>query len=500
MTPLESDQPIPRPEGRSTGRHKEISCRPVVPRKPDNSGGGKGLTAGPETKGKHPLCTEAEERMETKLRILTAKARENPKMRFTSLAHHLSEEFLEGCYEEIKRKGKKAPGVDGVVIEEYGKNLKENLKNLVTRMKAKAYRPLPVRRAYIPKLDGGQRPLGIPAAEDKIVQLGIAKILSAICEPVFRGTSYGFRPGRNAHQALTRLNQAIETKPVNYVVDMDIEKFFDTIPQDWLVKCLEVRIQDLSLIRLIVRFLKSGVMEEGKWMETERGAPQGGNLSPILSNIFLHYVLDLWFEQKIKPNLKGYAQYCRFADDFVVCFERQEEAETFGRELKERLAKFGLRISEKKSRIIEFGRQAWEKAKREGGKVATFDFLGFTHYCDRTRRGEFKLGRKTSSKKLRAKLTAMNDWLKSARNAVTLKAWWPVFRAKVQGHYNYYGVSGNMRAMKAYSWITTRWAFKWINRRSQKHSYNWEQFQRFLKWNPLPRPRIYHSLYAYGCS
>lgn len=486
MTPRESDQP-------------------VVPGKPDNSGGGKGLTAGPETKGKHPLCTEAEERMETKLRILTAKTQENPKMRFTSLAHHLNEEFLEGCYEEIKRKkasgGRpKAPGVDGVIIEEYGKNLKENLKNLVARMKAKAYRPLPVRRAYIPKLDGGQRPLGIPAAEDKIVQLGIAKILSAIFEPVFRGTSYGFRPGRNAHQALARLNQAIETKPVNYVVDMDIEKFFDSIPQDWLVKCLEVRVQDLSLIRLIVRFLKSGVMEEGKWMETERGAPQGGNLSPILSNIFLHYVLDLWFEQKVKPSLKGYADYCRFADDFVVCLERREEAEAFGRELKDRLAKFGLKISEKKSRIIEFGRQVWEKARREGGKVATFDFLGLTHYCDRNRKGGFKLGRKTSPKKLRAKLTAMNEWLKSVRNAVTLKAWWPVFRAKVRGHYNYYGVSGNMRAMKAYSWITTKWAFKWINRRSQKHSYNWEQFLRFLKWNPLPRPRIYHSLYAYGCS
>lgn len=481
------------------------SDQPIVPGKPDNSGGGKGLTAGLETAGRHPPHAEVEERMETTLRILTEKARGNPKLRFTSLAHHLNEEFLEGCYEGLKRKKapggrSKAPGVDGVLLEEYGKDLKANLKNLVERMKAKAYRPLPVRRAYIPKLDGGQRPLGIPAAEDKIVQLGIAKILSAIFEPVFQETSYGFRPGRNAHQALARLDQAVMTRPVNYVVDMDIEKFFDTISQDWMVRCLEERIQDPSLIRLIVRFLKSGVMEEGKWMETEKGAPQGGNLSPVLSNIFLHYVLDLWFEKKIKPNLKGYADYCRFADDFVVCFERQEEAEAFGIELKERLAKFGLKISEKKSRVIEFGRQAWGKARRGGGKVATFDFLGLTHYCDRTRKGGFKLGRKTSSKKLRAKLTAMNGWLKSVRNAVPLKAWWPVLRAKLQGHYNYYGVSGNMRAMQTYERITQKWAYKWINRRSQKRSYNLEQFFRFLQWNPLPRPRIYHVLHAYGRS
>lgn len=476
------------------------SDQSIVPVKPANTGGGKGLTAELETEGRHPPRTEVEERMETKLRILTEKAKENPKLRFTSLAHHLDEEFLEGCYEEIRRKGRKAPGVDGVMMEEYGKDLKTNLKKLVERMKAKAYRPQPVRRAYIPKPDGGQRPLGIPAAEDKIVQLGIAKILSALFEPWFLEASYGFRPKRNAHQALARVHKAIMTKPVNYVVDMDIEKFFDSMSQDWLLKCLEVRIQDPSLLRLIVRFLKSGIMEEGKWRETEVGAPQGGNLSPVLSNIFLHYVLDLWFERVVRPRLKGYAEYCRFADDFVVCFEREDEAQTFGAELKVRLAKFGLKISEKKSRVIEFGRSVWEKARREGGKVAAFDFLGFTHHGAMTRKGGFKLGRKTSSKKMRVKLTAMNLWLKSVRNAVPLKEWWPVLRAKLQGHYNYYGVSENMRAMKAFGWVTQKWAFKWINRRSQKRSYNWEQFIRYLQWNPLPQPKIYHSLYAYGCS
>ena len=474
-----------------------------VPAKSSNGDGGKGLAAVPETAEKHPPHSEADERMETKLRTLTEKARRDVKLRFTSLAHYLDENFLKGCYEEIRRKkapgGRpKAPGVDGVVIEEYGKDLDANLKDLVARMKAKAYRPQPVRRVYIPKLDGGERPLGILAAEDKIVQLGIAKILSAIYETDFLGVSYGFRPGRNAHQAVARVGQAITRQPVNYVVDMDIEKFFDSMSQDWLIKCLEVRIADPSLIRLVVRFLKSGVMEEGKWTQTELGAPQGGNLSPVLSNIFLHYVLDLWMEKKIRPTLKGYAEYCRFADDFVVCFEREDEAKAFSEELKARLAKFGLKLSEKKSGVIAFGRSIWEKARNEGGRIGTFDFLGFTHYCGKSRKGAFRLGRKTSSKKFRAKLKAMNLWLKTVRNMVPLEEWWPVLCAKLRGHYSYYGISGNIRALQAFYWMTQKWAFKWINRRSQKRSYNWEQFYRYLQWNPLPRPRIYHPLYAYA--
>lgn len=477
----------------------------IVPMKSSNGDGGKGLAAAQESTKKHQPYAEMESVMETKLRILTEKARGNPKLRFIALAHHLSENFLKGCYEEIRRKkapgGRpKAPGVDGVMIEEYGENLEENLKNLVGRMKAKAYRPQPVRRAYIPKPDGRQRPLGILAAEDKIVQLGVAKILSAIFETDFLEVSFGFRPNRNAHQALKMVDEAIMTKSVNYVVDMDIENFFDSVSQEWLMRCLEVRIQDPSLLRLVVRFLKSGVMEKGKLIKTDVGTPQGGNLSPVLSNIFLHFVLDLWFEKKIKPALKGYVQYCRFADDFIVCFEREEEAHAFGELLRERLAKFGLKVSEKKSRIIKFGRDAWEKANREGGKVATFDFLGFTHYCDKTRKGKFKLGRKTSPKKMNAKLKDMNLWLKSVRNATKLKEWWPVLRAKAQGHYNYYGVSGNMREMNVFCKILRKLAFKWINRRSQKKSFSLKRYSRYLEWNPLPRPRIYHALYAFASS
>jgi group II intron reverse transcriptase/maturase len=479
------------------------SDQSIVPVKQGNACGGKGLTGAPESKGKHSLYAEADKRVETKLGILTEKARANPKLRFTSLVHLLNEDFLKRCFEEIKTKKAfgarpKAPGVDGLGAEEYGMNLEGNLKELVERMKAKSYRPQPIRRAYIPKPDGSERPLGIPAVEDRIVQLGIAKILSAIFEADFLEDSYGFRPNRNPHQALREIDRALMTKPVGYVVDMDIEHFFDSVPHDWLMKCLEVRIQDPNLLRLIGRFLRSGVMEEGKLLATEIGTPQGGNLSPVLSNVFLHYVLDLWFDRKVRPTLKGYAKFCRFADDFVVCLERQEEAESFGKLLRDRLAKFGLKVSEKKSRVIEFGRTAWKKSKQGGSKAATFDFLGFTHYCDKTRKGAFKLGRKTSSQKLRTKLAAANLWLKSIRNVTKLTNWWPVFQAKLRGHYNYYGVSGNMRELTAFYFRTKRLAFKWLNRRSQRKSFTWDEFERFLTWNPLPQPRILHKLYVFS--
>lgn len=479
------------------------SDRLTVPSKQGNACGGKEPAVVPESEGKHSPHAEADRRVETRLGILTEKARANPKLRFTSLAHYLNEDFLRGCFEEMRRKkatgGRpKASGVDGIGAEEYAENLEANLKGLVERMKAKAYRPQPVRRAYIPKPDGTQRPLGILAVEDRIVQLGIAKILSAIFEASFLNDSYGFRPNRSPHQALGEIDLAIMTKPVNWIVDTDIEKFFDSVPHDWLMKSLGVRINDPSLMRLVARFLKSGVMEEGKVEATQIGTPQGGNLSPVLSNIFLHYVLDLWFEKKVKPTFKGYSRYCRFADDFVVCFERENEAQTFGKLLRERLEKFGLKVSEKKSRILEFGRRAWKKYQEGGKKPATFDFLGFTHYCDKTRKGAFKLGRKTSSKKLRAKLTAANMWLRSVRNVAKLSEWWPVFRAKLRGHYNYFGVSGNMREMQAFYFKTKRMAFKWINRRSQRKSFTLEKFERFLTWNPLPQPRIFHNLYAFS--
>jgi RNA-directed DNA polymerase len=478
------------------------SDQPILPKKPCNEGGGKGLTMGQVTEGKHRPNTETETAVETKLRLLTEKSRGDTRLKFSALAHHLSMEFLKDCFEEMRgKKGHggrpKAPGVDGVGEEDYGRNLEENLEKLVERMKAKAYRPQPVRRVYIPKVGGGERGLGLPAIEDRIVQRGIAKILELIYEPLFLEVSYGFRPGRNTHQALDRVNRIIMTRPITAVVDMDIEQFFDNVSHEWMLKFLGERIVDPSFIKLIVRFLKAGVMEEGTLHETDKGTPQGGNLSPVLSNIFLHYVLDLWFEKKVKPSLKGEAHLTRYADDFVICFERKEEAEAFGEILRERMAKFGLKVSEKKSRIIPFGRDRWKEWKEgKGDRPGTFDFLGFTHYCDESRSGKFKLGRKTSSKKFRAKLTAMSEWFKSVRSAASREEWWPILKAKMKGHYAYYGISGNMRRMRAYKYLCQKMAYKWLNRRSQKLSYNWEEFFRLLHWNPLPSPKIHHRYSA----
>ena len=472
------------------------SDQSILPKKESNLSGGKGLTAEQGVLRKHRPHTEEDKLMETKLRRLTEIARGNSNVQFIALAHYLNEEFLKVNYEELKKKA--AAGVDRITGEAYGEQLDSNLRDLVKRMKKKAYRPQPVRRVYIPKDDGSKRPLGIPVVEDRIVQRGIAKIISAIYEGIFLEGSYGFRPGRSAHQALNRVDEAIMSKPVNHVVDMDIEQFFNNVDHVWMMKCLEQRIKDTSLLRLIVRFLKAGVMEEGNTMETDRGTPQGGNLSPVLSNVFLHYVLDLWFEKVIKPDLKGYAQLTRFCDDFIVVFERGEEARAFGEALPKRLAKFGLKIKESKSRIVEFGRPVWKRAQEEGSKAGTFDFLGFTHYCDKTRKGKFKLNRKTSAKKFRTKLKTLNLWMKSVRNQKSLKEWWPVLRSKLMGHYRYYGVSGNTRALQTYYIQSLRLAYKWVNRRSQKRSYTWASFKKHLDWNPLPTPRIYHDLYAFS--
>lgn len=425
---------------------------------------------------------------------IASKAKEDPKCKFTSLVHLINEEFLKECFRELK-KGK-SPGIDGVTIREYAKKLDENISDLMVRLKAKQYRPQPVLRVYIPKPNGDKRPLGIPAVEDKIVQMAIKKILEAIFEQDFIDSSYGFRPNRSCHDALKKLDKTIMKGPVNFVVDMDISKFFDTVDHKRLMECLKQRIVDPSLLRLISRFLKSGIMEEGKFFETDMGTPQGGILSPILANVYLHYALDLWFENEVKPQLFGYAQLIRYADDFVVCFEKEAEARAFADALRQRMNEFGLTISKEKSKIIEFGRCACTRAMRYGWKCETFDFLGFTHFCDKTRRGKFKLGRKTSRKKFIQKMKDMNIWLKSIRNRIELKEWWKILGLKLLGHYRYYGMSGNIRSLRNFYHQVVKLAFKWINHRSQKKSYDWDHFHRFLLFNPLPKPKIYHSLYT----
>jgi RNA-directed DNA polymerase len=428
--------------------------------------------------------------LETKLDLIAKRAKEEPKTRFTTLAHLLNEETLVECYGELKRG--KAPGIDGVSVAEYGENLEEKLKGLVSRMKAKQYRPQAVRRVNIPKGNGKLRPLGISTVEDKIVQRGLTRILEAIFEGDFLDVSHGFRPGRGCHGALQTYDRMVMTKRVSYVIEVDIKGYYDHIDHGWLMKCLEQRIADPNFLSLIVRTLKAGVMEEGVRDETEMGAPQGGIVSPILSNIYLHYILDLWFERELKKRLKGYAQLIRYADDFVIGCEYEWEAQEILVELKERLKKFGLEVSEEKTRIVEFGRFAQERAEKRGGKAGTVEFLGFTHFCTKSRSGRFMVGRRTSGKRFRAKLVAMNEWLKGVRNSLPLADWWRILRWKLNGHYQYYGVTGNWRGISRFHQEVLRMTYKWWNRRSQKRSGDWEEFQRRLQWNPLPPPRLAH--------
>lgn len=486
------DKPINGKERQDIVRRQ--SDYSVVSGKPVKAGGEKGIAGTRSGAGETFAGHGTEERMSTQLASITQRAKENPKYVFITLAHILDEDFLKESFRTLKREA--ASGIDGVTVKEYEANLTENIKDLVRRMKAKQYRPQAARRVFIPKQDGSMRGLGIPAVEDKIVQMGIKRILEAIYEVDFLEVSFGFRPKRSCHDALEVLDKTIMTKPINCVVDMDIEKFFDTIDHQWMMKCLRQRINDGSLLRLIGRFLKAGIMEEGKFISTDKGTPQGGIVSPLLANIYLHYILDLWFEKAIRRQLDGYAKLIRYADDFVVCFENHSEGKAFEGKLKERLGKFGLRIAESKSRVIEFGRCAAEGAQSEGRHTATFDFLGFTHYCGKTRKGRFKLGRRTSGKKFRHAMKAINLWLKGIRNRAALSQWWKVLRSKLIGHYRYYGISGNGRGTGVYNHEVRRLVFKWINRRSQKKSYTWEQFCNFLEYNPLPEPKMYHLTYT----
>jgi RNA-directed DNA polymerase len=431
--------------------------------------------------------------MQTELDHISDKAKRDGSCRITNVAYLLNEENLKECFGQLK-KGK-AAGTDGVTLEEYGQSLGENLRGLVERMKRQAYKPQPVRRSYIPKANGKMRPLGIPAIEDKIVQKGMTRILEAVYEADFQDCSYGFRPNRGCHQALNRLDKIIMTQPINHIIDADIKGFFDHVDHGWLVKFLEHRISDPNFLRLVSRFLRNGYMEEGKVFNVEEGTPQGGVISPVLANIYLHYVLDLWVERVVKAGCRGVVEMVRYADDFVICVQYKDEAESILKELKERLAKFSLELAEDKTRCIEFGRFAKQNAEAKGVKPATFDFLGFTHYIDKTRTGRYKLGRKTDRKRLTAKLKALNEWLKGVRNLIPLREIWKTLKAKLAGHFRYYGVSGNFREISGYSAEAVRLAMKWLNRRSQKKSFNRITFAQYMERYPLPRPTIHHNFY-----
>jgi len=434
--------------------------------------------------------------MTTKLARIADIAKEKPEEKFTSLAHLLSKEMLLDCHYELN--GDRAPGVDQVTKQEYEADIETNIKELVNKMKSKTYKPQPVKSIYIPKPGSKEkRPLGLPTHEDKVVQMGLSKILSAVYEQDFLGISYGFRSNKGCHDALKALNNIIETKKVSYIVDADIKGFFNNVDHKWMMEFLGHRVTNPSIHWLIKRILKAGRIEGKEYYRTEQGTPQGGVISPLLANIYLHYALDLWFEKAYKKTCQGEAYMIRYADDFVCCFQYKSDAERFYSELQQRLGKFNLAIAAEKSKIIEFGRfTAENRAKRGEGKPETFDFLGFTHYCSKSKQGIFRVKRKTSKKKYRAKIKQMAEWIRENRHL----SWILIEKLsiKLKGHYRYYGITDNYKALNEFRYNTCQLLYKWLNRRSQCKSFDWNKFNLFLNKCELPRPRIYVNIYKTG--
>lgn len=430
----------------------------------------------------------------TKLLCIAAKARSEPKFQFTSLFHLMNVELLRECFERINSDA--AAGIDQVTKEKYAEAVEENLTNLVKRLQQMAYKPQPVRRIYIPKPGSTkERPLGIPCLEDKLVQAALTRILEAIYEQDFIDSSYGFRPARGCHDALRKLNQTIEGEAINFIAEADIRGFFDNLSHDWMMKFLAHRIADQRILRMVKRFLKAGIVEDGVVRESEVGTPQGGSVSPMLSNIYLHYVLDLWFEKVYRQSCKGKAVLIRYCDDFVVCFQSKEDAMKFPMMLSERLNKFGLEVEPSKTQVLEFGRQAVSNARARNEKARTFDFLGFTHYCSKARDGKkFRVKRITARKKFQAKIAAFKEWIKQVRPKPI--AWiMKKVAAKLNGHYAYYGVTDNRQAIARFSYEVRKLLLKWLNRRGQRRSFSLAEFGQLLKLFPLPKPSVKVSLY-----
>ena len=482
----------------------EKSDTPIVPGKPPNKGNvralaGAGLAEAVEGRGvakgnagEATTCrTQGRERVSKGLEGIREAARRDGRMKFTALLHHITPSLLVESYYDLKRNA--AAGVDGVTWREYENVLYTRVHDLHREIHTGAYRAQPSRRVYIEKADGKLRPLGIAALEDKIVQQAVVKVLNMIYEEDFLGFSYGFRPGRGQHDALDALTVGIKSRKVNWILDADIQAFFDTIDHEWMMRFLEHRIADRRILRLIRKWLKVGVIEDGHRKAAERGTPQGAVISPLLANIYLHFVLDLWAQQWRHRHATGQVVMLRYADDSVFGFEHKADAEAFLRAMKERMAQFGLALHPDKTRLIEFGRYAAERRQRRGeGKPETFDFLGFTHCCGTTREGWFKILRLTVKKRMRATLKAIRAklWKKMHAPVPVVGKW---LGSVVRGYFNYFGVPGNGYRLRSFRKAVSRSWRRMLQRRSQRHKLSWARFRK-LEQRYIPP---YHNTHPY---
>jgi len=432
--------------------------------------------------------------MKRDLTRIGERARKYPKEQFTSIYHFITDpENLRASFKALKNC--KATGIDGVSKSEYGENLEANLVSLTKRLGNQGYHPRPAKRKYIPKPGSKKkRPLGIPCVEEKLVEMATKRVLEQIYEHDFENCSFGYRPGRSCHQALDLLGRTIQQKKVSYIVEADIKGFFDHVNHDWLMEFLRLRIADQRVLRLIGRMLKGGIMEDGLTKVGDEGTPQGGVLSPLLSNIYLHYALDLWFVRRFRRQCKGEAYYFRYADDFLACFQYMSDAENFRRALVPRLGKFQLELEPSKTKQIKFGRFAEKNAQEKGRKPAQFDFLGFSHYCGKTRYGCFKVKRRTSKKKFRAKLKQEKEWLKKNRSWMKRGQILIHARQVYVGHIQYYAITDNWEMCSSFGREYVRLLYKWLNRESQRRSYRWSNFNDALKWVRWPSVRIKHKI------
>ena len=427
--------------------------------------------------------------MKTKLEEIAAKALRETNLVFTSLAHHLTKELIHDSLNHISKNS--AAGVDGIDVEAAKKDFNLWADDMITSVHRESYKPPAVRRVWIPKPGKAEkRPIGVPCVADRALQRSVSVVLNAIYEQDFLNCSFGGRPGRGAHNALASLNEIISGKKVSWVMEADLKNFFGSLDHGWILKFVEHRVGDPRIISLIRRWLKAGVMENGKLQESEAGTPQGGSISVLLSNIYLHYVLDLWFEKAIKPRLKGECYLIRYIDDFIVCFQYREDAIRFREVLDKRLAKFSLQIEPEKTRLVEFGRFTFKHAKEKGRKMETIYFLGFTHYCTRNRKGNFMVGRKTERSRLRRSIIELTEKMKEIRHW-TIKEQSAKINEMLRGHYNYYGMGGNLGSLQKVYYKAEKYWWKLLCSRSWKGYIPWDKYNVLKKEYPLLRPKVH---------